>query len=175
MTTSESLLFSLILAATLLLPEPGCAPAPAPGMYFYRAINDDCNCQEYRLADRAGHVEYLFRARYRMEGGIVTDIEIELTNNSPDSLLFDHGAVKVSSQNVAYQYNDRFLPLPAMTIPPHRHDIVKLVGREINGKEDWNKIAGEQLRITIKGIQAGQRTLASQTAIFVPENPKLRR
>lgn len=144
-------------------------------MYSYRAINDDCNCQEYRVADRARKVEYLFRAHYTMEEGIVTHIEIELKNNSPDSIFFDRGAVRVTSNNIAYQYNDKFLPLPGMTIPPHDHDVVKLVGREINGKEDWNKIAGEQLRVTIKGLHAGSRDLPPQTAVFVPENPKLRR
>ncbi len=175
MTQINRLLILSILGATIILPEPGCSPAPEPGMYFYRAINDGCNCQEYRLADRPGRIEYLFRARYRMEEGVVTDIEIELTNNGPDSLFFDRGAIKVSSQNISYQYNDRFLPLPAMTIPPYRSDIVKLVGREINGKPDWNKIAGEQLRITIKGLHAGLRDLVSQTAIFVPDNPKVRK
>ena len=144
-------------------------------MYSYRAINDDCNCQEYRVADRGGKVEYLFRARYTMEEGIVTNIEIEFTNNSRDTLFLGRGAVKVSSNNIAYQYNDKFLPLPEMTIVPHGHDVVKLVGREINGKEDWNKIAGEQLRVTIKGLHAGPRDLSPQTAIFIPENPKLRR
>ena len=163
-----------ILVAALALPEPGCAPS-SPGMYSYRAINDDCNCQEYRVVDRVEQIEYFFRASYRMEAGIVTSIEIELTNNSPDSLFLNRGAVKVSSNNVAYQYNDKFLPLPEMTIPPHRNDVVKLVGRETNGKEDWNKIAGEQLRITVKGIRAGARELQPQTVIFVPENPKLRR
>jgi hypothetical protein len=175
MTTAKSLLFTLILAAALLLPEPGCAPAPEPSMYFYRAINDGCNCQEYHVADRPGRVEYLFKARFRMEEGIVTDIEVELTNNSADSIFFDQGAIKVSSENVAYQYNDKFLPLPAMTIPPHRHDVVKLVGREINGKPDWNKLAGEKLRITIKGLHAGPHDLPPQSATFVPDNPRRRR
>src|SRR5258708_21620849 len=106
MTSPQQGFLLTVLAAALMLPEPGCSPAPEPGMYFYRAINDDCNCQEYRLADRPGRIEYLFRARYRMEEGIVTDIEIELRNNNPDSLFFDRGAIKVSSQNMSYQYND---------------------------------------------------------------------
>jgi len=155
------------------LPEPGCAPSP--GKYSYRAINNGCNCREYRVVDRARQIEYLFRARYRMEEGIVTNIEIELTNNSPDSLFLDRGTVRVTSNNVAYQYNDKFLPLPAITIHPHHSDVVKLAGREINGKDDWNKIAGEQLRVTVKGLRTGRRDLEPQTVIFVPENPKLGR
>ena len=115
-----------------------------------------------------------FRARYTMEEGVVTHIEIELTNNNRDSLLLGRGSIRVKSNNIAYQYNDKFLPLPEMIIPPYQRDVVKLVGREVNGKEDWNKIAGEQLRITIKGIRAGERELAAQTAIFIPENPKVR-
>ncbi len=164
--TAAAPLFSLF--------EPGCRALSPPASYSYRAINNDCNCLEYRVADRPAKVDYLFRARYTMEEGIVTHVEIELTNNNRDSLLLGRGYIKVTSNNVAYQYNDRFLPLPEMIIPPYQHDVVKLVGREVGGKEDWNKIAGEQLRVTIKGIHAGDRELASQTATFIPENPKLR-
>jgi hypothetical protein len=162
-----------IAAAGLLAMEPGCASAP--GMFSYRAMNDGCNCEEYRVADRAARIGYLFRARYRMEEGIVTSVDIELTNNSSDSLFLDRGAVKVASRNFAYQYNDKFLPLPDMTIPPHRHDVVHLVGREIDGGGDWNKIAGEQLRVTMKGLHLGGEALSPQTAIFIPDNPRLRR
>lgn len=164
----------LASAAFIAILESGCRPPAPPSSYYYRAINNDCNCLEYRVADRPAKVEYLFRARYTMEEGVVTHIEIELTNNNRDSLLLGRGSIRVKSNNIAYQYNDKFLPLPEMIIPPYQRDVVKLVGREVNGKEDWNKIAGEQLRITIKGIRAGERELAAQTAIFIPENPKVR-
>src|ERR1041385_2784604 len=123
MTRIKRLLILSVLGAVITLPEPGCAPAPEPGMYFYRAINDGCNCQEYRLADRPGRIEHLFRARYRLGEGGVPDIEIELTNNNRDTLFLDRGAIKVSSQNIPYQYNGKFLPLPALIIPPSQSDV----------------------------------------------------
>jgi len=42
-------------------------------------------------------------------------------------------------------------------------------------REAWNKIAGEQLKVTIQGLRAGSHDLRPQTVIFVPENPKLGR
>ncbi len=158
----------------LILLHWGC-PFTPPEMFTYRAINDDCNCQEFKVSDRSEKIEYLFRAHYLMDDGIVTHIGIEFTNNSRDTLFLERGAIKVASNNFNYQYNNKFLPLPALVIPPNERDSVRLVGREIEGKDDWNKIAGEQLKVTIQGLRAGSHDLRPQTVIFVPENPKLKR
>jgi hypothetical protein len=109
-----------------------------------------------------------------MDAGIVTTIEIEFTNTShTDTLTFDHSAVKISSRNVAYQYNNKFLPIPLSTILPRRTDHVMMSGREVTGVEDWHKIAGEQLTITVKGIRLAMKELPQQAVTFVPKNPKL--
>lgn len=141
-------------------------------MFVYRAVNDGCNCEEYRTRD--GEVEYLFRANYRMRSGILTSIEIELINHSnTDTLSTDVASTKVSSRNVSYQYNDRFLPMPSILIVPRERDVIRLQGKEVTGVDDWHKIAGEQLTLTIKGILIGKKQLKQQQLTFVPENPKL--
>ena len=108
-----------------------------------------------------------------MDDGIITSIEMELTNRSNDTLSLDLGTVKLSSRNVSYQYNDKPLPLPPLRIPPIESDIVRFTGSETTGKEDWLKIAGEQLTLTIEGIRLGLKVLPRQVVTFVPENPKM--
>ena len=156
--------------------EPPINPPPVPVVpadksYAYRAINEDCNCEEYRANDAQENLEYKFRARYRMDTGITTSIEVEVLNNGSDTLFFDHATVKVASLNIAYQYNNKFIPLPSLTIPPRESDVVKLSGKETTDHDDWHKIAGEQLTITVRGLKLGVREVKSQSVTFVPENP----
>ncbi len=141
--------------------------------YTYRVVTDNCNCEVYKIVDSKNTLEYRFRARYTMDAGIHTNIEIEVDNNSNDTLFFDHGTAKVSSRNVAYQFNDRFIPLPDLTIPPKKSDVVKLAGKERTDENDWHKIAGEQMTITIRGLLLGAAEVKSQSATFVPENPMI--
>lgn len=142
-------------------------------MYSYRAINEQCNCEEYWVLDKAHRVGYLFTARYRMENGVTTSIDVKFVNNSSDTLSLDRASVRVSSRNISYQYNDRFLPLPSLTVVPKRSDSIHLSGKEVSGKDDWNKIAGEQLTITLKGVRLGGTELPQQSVDFIPENPKM--
>ena len=144
----------------------------SPSNYSYRVINDDCNCQEYIAHD--GAVEYHFLAEYEMHDGVATTIEIELFNGSNEKLSLDLAEAKVSSRNIAYQYKDKFLPLPSLTVGPHSSDVVKLKGKEISGGDDWHEIAGERMTITIKGLLLGQKMLKEQNITFVPVNPKLK-
>lgn len=161
----------LALLSCLAFLEFGCTGSYT--VYPYRAATNNCNCEEYRVSGSRDRVEYRFRAQYTMDNGIVTSIEIEFTNNSgTDTLMFEHSAVKISSRNVSYQYNDKFLPIPLSTIPPRHSDHVTLNGREVTGVEDWNKIAGEQLTITIKGLRLREKELPQQSVVFIPMNPK---
>ncbi|MBI1803327.1 MAG: hypothetical protein HY033_04860 [Ignavibacteriae bacterium] len=156
------------------VPPPSPEPEPSPTKtYAYRAITDNCNCTEYSVADAKNNIEYRFRATYKMDTGIITSIEIEVHNNNDDTLHLDHGTAKVSSRNVAYQYNDRFVPLPDLTILPKKSDTVKLTGKERTDTNDWHKIAGEQLTITIRGLRLGESEVKSQSVTFVPENPMI--
>lgn len=158
--------------------NPGVtAPMPDEDDTFdYTASNDDCRCKEYKVVDKMG-VEYVFTANYRVDNSVVTKVVIEFRNTSAkDSLRLDPGVVKISSRNVAYQHNDMFLPLPDMRLGPGRSDKLELNGRDVQGGADeWNKIAGEQLTVTIKGMRLGKRTLSQQTVTFVPDNPRMKK
>ena len=110
-----------------------------------------------------------------MHDGIATTIEIEIFNNSNEKLSLDLAEAKVSSRNIAYQYKDKFLPLPSLTVGPHSSDVVKLIGKEISGEDNWHEIAGERMTVTIKGLMLGQKMLNEQSVTFVPVNPKLKR
>ncbi len=159
------LLLAVLSALTI---GPGCAPVAYP----YFVADEGCNCTEYRRRD--GPVEYLFHARYRMSGGIETTLGITFFNRSDDTLSLDLGTVKISSRNVSYQYNDKFIPLPGLHIGPHGIDSLLLAGKDVTGNDDWHVIAGERLTLTIRGMRLGGRTLKEQQVTFVPENPKLR-
>jgi hypothetical protein len=153
--------------------EPEKVPSPR-STFGYLVRNEDCNCQEYSTADRKFPVNYRFEASYRMEGGFVTSIRVRFENRSRDTLFLDPGAVMVSSKNIDYQYNNRFIPLPDMVILPGDSEDLDLDGKEVTSSPTWRKIAGEQLTLTLKGLRLGQTTLEKQVVTFVPENPMLR-
>ena len=161
-----------VLVAVYMMVMAGCATYSST--YAYRALNDNCNCEEYQSRDKEQRITYRFRATYNMRRGISTTIEIEFTNNSRDTLFLDGGAAKISSRNISYQYNDKLVPLPEIFILPSRSDVVRMVGNDVSGTDDWNKIAGEQLTLTLQGIRLGDHTIKSQRVTFIPENPKLR-
>lgn len=119
-------------------------------------------------------MEYRFRAHYKMRNGLQTTIEIEVINNSNDTLYFDLGTAKISSRNISYQYNDKFIPLPHMIIPPFHSDIVRMTGSDVSSEDNWNKIAGEQVSLTLQGIRLEERSISPQTVTFIPENPKIK-
>jgi hypothetical protein len=154
--------------ALLLSLLAGCGPAAS---YPYRTAEG--SAEEFRARDRS--IEYRIRAHYTMRDGVTTGIEIEFRNGAGDTLSLDFASVKVDSRNIAYQYNAKFVPLPRLLIPPHHVDHVTLTGREVGGEDDWLKIAGERLTVTIKGLRLGGEELAPLEAAFVPVNPKLGR
>jgi hypothetical protein len=83
--------------------------------------------------------------------------------------------VKISSKNISYQYNDKFLPLPEVSVDPHSQEHVLLTGKDLQSSpNEWNKIAGERLTLALKGIHLGERELPLKEVTFVPDNPKLR-
>ncbi len=159
-------------------PEPSppakeLAPASSDATYNYRVASDGCNCLEYEVQDPAAKVEYRFQASYKMQNGILTEVLFSIYNRSDDTLSFDRSAMRVSSLNVHYQYNNKFLPLPWEPIAPRSTGTRKLTGKEVTTEGNWHKIAGEQLTITIKGLSLAGKELKSQTVIFVPENPNI--
>ncbi|MBI4548680.1 MAG: hypothetical protein HY707_11910 [Ignavibacteriae bacterium] len=164
-------LFLTLLWVSYLMVMAGCSTTITT--YPYLAITNNCNCEEYSTVDKEYNIEYRFRAHYRMDKGVFTGIKVEITNHSKDTLFLDGGAVKISSRNVSYQYNDKFLPLPALTILPRRSDVLEMAGKDPSETNDWHKIAGEQLTLTLKRLRLGEHEIKAQTVTFVPKNPKL--
>ena len=148
-------------------------PAVSDDLYDYHVTTNGCDCVSYATVDVDAKIDYRFQASYRMQSGISTEIQFSIGNNSDDTLSFDRGAVKVSSRNVKYQYNDKFLPLPWESILPRSSAVRKLTGKEVTAESNWHKIAGEQLTVTLKGFTLGAKVLKNQTVVFVPENPIL--
>ena len=166
--------FPLILCLSFapIILWSGCGFGSAS--YSYRAITENCQCEEYRAIDRQNHVEYYFRANYAMHNGVATNIEIKFINDSKDTLFLDPGVVKVTSRNISYLYNDKFLPLVPLVVRPSRSETVYMIGVDMSQTDDWNKIAGEQLTVILKGVRLGLRPLPPQSVTFIPENPRLK-
>jgi hypothetical protein len=158
-----TLAFALILG--------GCAGSRSG--YIYRATTDNCNCEEYQINDGKNKIHYRFRAHYKMDHGIVTTVEIEFINRSDDTLSLDPVVVRIASRNISYRYNNKFIPLPLLVILPGESENVILTGTDTSQQDDWNKIAGEQLTITLQGLRLGESELSRREVVFVPENPRL--
>lgn len=134
----------------------------------------NCDCREFVTDDPGFPVRYTFRAEYSMRSGFITNISVEISNRSGDTLRLDPGSAMVSSRNIEYQYNNKFIPLPDLVILPGDSEELKLDGKEVTDTPSWTKIAGEQLTLTLKGMRLGLKTLKTQVVYFVPENPLLR-
>ncbi|MFI5251465.1 MAG: hypothetical protein ACHQQQ_03440 [Bacteroidota bacterium] len=177
--------FTTIIASFLLVILWGCSPtirtsssdrSPGAATYDYFAVNDNCNCEEFTTTVPGKEIKYTFRANYSVETTIITYIEIQFHNNSRRVMELDPGVVKITSKNISYEYNDKFLPLPKITIHPHSKEQILLTGKDIRtSPNEWNKIAGEQLQIILKGMRLGEEDLPQQEVTFVPVNPQIKK
>jgi hypothetical protein len=163
------------IAGAIVLALHAFACIPSVTTYSYRVTTASCNCSEYKVLDRDAHVGYTFKAAYRVHDALTTIVTIEFTNHSKETLMLDPGSAMVSSKTVGYEYNAKFVPLPQLTVAPGKSEEITLTGTDAApSKDEWNKIAGEELTLTIKDIQLGGRTIAQQSVKFVPENPHLK-
>ncbi len=170
-------------AAVTRFPAPAETPrsaesipenAPSPRSTFsYLVRNENCGCREYTTSDRKYPVRYRFEASYRMDAGFITSIRVTFDNRSADTLFLDPGSLMVASKNIEYQYNNKFIPLPDLVVPPGDDEEINLDGREVTSAPSWRKIAGEQMTLTLKGMRLGEKVLGAQSVTFVPENPLL--
>jgi hypothetical protein len=164
-------------AVLLGLVAGGCSSiftSSSGDMYPYRATTGDCNCQHFTSADPQEPVRYEFTATYSVDTAITTEITVVVHNGSPDTLDMSLGAARVTSRNVRYRYNDRFVPIMIAAVPPHDQRTLTLVGSAAGeaSADPWLPIAGERLVLTIKGLRLRAKELATQTVQFVPSNPK---
>lgn len=142
------------------------------GVYSYKVIDGGCDCETYIVRETSEEVEYSFRGTFTEGDGIVTSLDVRFTNKGKDTLFLDGGSVKISSRNITYQYNDKFLPLPPMIIPPGSTDHLLMDGTEVEvHAKGWERLAGERLSISLSGIRYGKKVLDDRTVTMVPENP----
>ena len=151
----------------------GCGTSRGPHPYLI--VNDNCNCEFYRLRDEKVNVTYSFNAAYSVNGSVSTRITLLIQNNNADTLDLSLAYVRVSSRNVPYRYNGKSLPVTVGNIPPGQQRTITLVGEveEPGGGDPWLAIAGEELVMSIEGVRVSGSPIAAQTVQFVPHNPKL--
>ena len=164
-TTTAILLFAMALA--------GCTASSA--LFPYRVTNDDCDCDGFLARDPKADVSYWFTARYAVGEGIATRIEIDIRNGTSDTLDLSLAHVRISSRNVPYRYNNRFLPVTIPAVAPGREERLTLVGEveTLKTEDPWHSIAGEEVVATLKGMRIGGRALPPQVVRMIPHNPKL--
>ena len=168
-----------VLLAAALAGMAGCASSPeaarAPSRGIaYRVTTDNCQCERYTMKDRSLPVQYEVAAAYEIEGEFITRINVTVFNRGTEMVDFTDAYARVTSRNVPFQYNKKFVPLTAEPVAPQGERTIELVGRAAPRTSDpWLAVAGEELVLTVKGIKYGSRTLAEQSVSFVPRNPKL--
>lgn len=155
----------------------GCSSVvktPTTDMYPYRAMNNNCSCERFTSADPKVPVRYEFSAAYRVDNKITTEITVVVHNGTSDTLDMSLGAIRVSSRNVQYRYNHKFVPVTIAAVPPNEERTLTLVGSSTaeRSTDPWLPIAGEEMTLTLKGLRLRGRELATQTIQFVPLNPK---
>jgi hypothetical protein len=163
--------WSLLLVSVLIA---GCASNS--GLIPYNVTTRNCLCERFETKDADVPVSYVFSAWYRVDEVITTQIVVDLINKSLDTLDLSLANIKVSSRNIPYTYNDKFIPIQIHHVLPGEKRTLTLNGESIKreGSDPWLKIAGEELVVTLKGMRMRFRTLRSLVVTFVPQNPKLR-
>lgn len=144
-------------------------------VYPYRATDDGCSCELFRVTDEQFGVVYSFSAAYSLRDAMNTRVAISVQNRGVDTLDLSLAYIKITSRNIPYQYNDKFLPVAVPDVPPGETRVLNLDGEvDMSGLPDpWIAIAGEELVVTLKGIQANGKQIPAQVVHFVPMNPKL--
>ena len=149
----------------------GCGTST--GVYTYRVVNNNCNCEQFHLTDEEAHVSYSFSGVYSVRGVIRTRLTLSIRNDNRDTLDLSLAYIRVTSRNIPYRYNGKFLPVTISDVPPGEQRTLSLDGEvdEINGSDPWLAITGEELVLTIEGMRMRERPLTTQVVRFVPQNP----
>jgi hypothetical protein len=142
--------------------------------YPYLVLTDNCNCERYVHRDQAHKLEVEVSGTYRVSDRVFSTISISFSNRSPDTLSLRQAYLKGTSENVHYQFNGRFQPMPYVDVPPGASYTFKLEGADAEDVEEpWLRIAGERVTLEIRGLQLGDEILAPILVVLVPTNPKL--
>ncbi len=168
--SSGGLLLALALA--------GCAHGVSRydrGPHPYLIANDGCNCDRFIAIDSVTRVVCEFTGTYSVDTGVTTKILMTIRNDGRDTLDLSLSSIRIASRNLAYRYNDRFLPMSIQAVVPGERQTVTLIGESpaSEGRDPWYSIAGEELTLTVRGMRIRGVPVATQTIRFVPTNPKL--
>jgi hypothetical protein len=167
--TSQALKGILVAAVSMFL--VGCATTHT---YDFLVTNGDCNCSKYTVRDKENRITYEFTATYSLDNSMLTTITMKVVNGSRKVLSFDLARVRVSSERFEYQYNNKFVPFNPLKINPGEENEIVLVGQaEVKEADEWLRIAGEKMVVTIRGIRLGDKEVQIEDPQFVPVNPKL--
>ena len=156
----------LLVAPVLLI---SCASS-----YPYLVLTDNCNCERYAHRDHVHKLEVEVSGMYRVSDRVFSSISISFSNRSRDTLSLRQAYLKGTSENVHYQFNGRFQPMPYVLVPPGTSYTFTLEGSDTEEVEEpWHKIAGERVTLELRGLLLGGETLAPILVVLVPTNPKL--
>jgi len=161
----------IFLSAVVLTLLVGCASTHT---YDFLVTNRDCNCSTYTVKDKENRITYEFTATYSLDNSMLTTITMKVVNGSHKVLSFDLARVRVSSERFEYRYNNKFVPFNPLKIGPEEEQEIVLVGQaEVKDSDEWLRIAGEKMVVTIRGIRLGDTEMHIEDLEFVPVNPKL--
>jgi hypothetical protein len=161
-------IFLWLVVSTLLV---GCA---STHMYDFLVTNRDCNCSTYIVKDKENRITYKFTATYSLDNSMLTRITMKVVNGSHKVISFDLARVRVSSLRFEYRYNNKFVPFNPLKIRPGEEKEIMLVGQaEVRERDEWLRVAGEKMVVTIRGIRLGDKEVQIEDLEFVPVNPKL--
>jgi len=152
----------------------GFALAGCTATYPYLVANDKCDCLQYSTKDDSADVLYILSAEYSVDDGVTSRITVQLQNNTRDTLDMSQAYIKVTSRNIPYRYNDKFLPIHIPFVLPRDKETLVLVGESLlsDSYDPWLSIAGEELLVTLKGLKVGQKELRRLAVRLVPVNPR---
>lgn len=142
--------------------------------YPYLVLTEDCNCERYVYRDPQHKLHVEVSGIYRVSDRVFSSIAISFSNQGGDTLSLRQAYLKGTSENVHYQFNGRFQPMPYDLVLPGQTVTVTLEGTDTDDVEEpWHKIAGERVTLEIRGLLLGQEFLAPILVTLVPANPKL--
>jgi len=142
--------------------------------YPYLVLTDNCNCERYVHRDPEHKLEVEVSGTYHVKDRVFSSITISFRNQSRDTLSLRQAYLKGTSENVRYQFNGRFQPMPYVLVPPGTDYTLKLEGADTGDMDEpWHKIAGERVTLEMRGLLLGQEVLAPILVTLVPTNPRL--
>jgi hypothetical protein len=158
-----------ILGTTALFIWTGCS-----SRYPFVVMVQDRVVQSQTIEDKVNKVLYYYDASYTVQSKVSSQIILVITNNSRGMLSLNTGRVRITSRNIDYEMNDRFLPLPAVNIKTGESYELTFSGTgRKTVDEPWQLIAGEQMEVTLRGLLLNGKEIPGHVVRLIPLNPKL--